>query len=269
MAKRYVLQLMDHVTRGLVQGAGGVCMVVVQGGFDQVALTDRDGASVANPTVLTQGQIEFYTADSVLQVDLYGMAPGGEAFSLLALDPSGPNEIFIDTNQAMGVLRIPFSDTDSTDAVEQDTGFDIPINMQILSAGMGIYVNDVDATEGMDVGILSGESGGDANGFMEVILVDTAGFVAAEIGFQVGANATFMDLTGGDNEFTLGALMCAALSRVAVSEGSNVDTDEGFYLTVPFIGDGTAESVSYTTTTGSDTGNGLILLPYMKAPAVA
>ena len=116
--------------------------------------------------------------------------------------------------------------------------------------------------------LLAGEAGGDENGFLDTILTDTAGFVAGEIGYNTNSSAFYVDLTGGDAEYTLGVLVLATDSKGALGEGSNSDTDEGFYLTAPFIGDGTAESITYTTTTGTNTADGLIVLPYMKAPGV-
>ena len=270
MSKGYRIQLEDHVTQAVIETAGGVCYVAAAGASSKVAISATlTGAQATsnNPVALTNGLIEFYTANSVNSVDLYIMAPGGQFVVAKGIEPSGPNELFVDTNQKNQVAVIPFDIADTTAATETDTGFDLPQNAAVMPVGLGVHTVTVDATEDIDVGILASESGGDADGFMDAVSVATAGMVAAEVGFNVGSNAVYMDLTGGDAEFTFGVFMCAAATKVALAEGVDTNADEGFSLLIPYIGDGTAESISYTLSAGSDTAVGFIVLPY-QLPAV-
>jgi len=262
--KHVKVQLKDHVTGQAIITAGGVCGVHVAGSGDKVALLDSTGASASNPSTLTRGLIEFYVANTVTSVDLHIMTPGGQFLSVFAMDPgASPNEVSVDTGRRDQVAYIPFSHADSTAATEQDTGFDLPTDCMVSPDGLGLYINTVDATETIDVGILSTEANGDANGFIAVGSVATAGAVQAEVGFTVGTNSVVIDLTGGDAEFTYGALMCAAASIDAKAEGTDVDTEaNGIALLKRYRCDGTAVSISYTTTAGSDTCDGFIVVPY-------
>lgn len=270
--KWWKIQLKDHVTGNLITTAGGNVQVVSQGTFDKVALKDSAGASASNPASITNGLIEFYTATTILAVDLYIRCPGGEFVVAKNIKPSGPNEISVDTNQQHQVMRIPFSHADITANTETDTGFDIPENAQVLPLGMGVFVNNVETglAATMDVGILSTEAGGDADGFMDGILigsVTTTDFKKATAGFTIGSVAVHVDLTGGTQEFTLGALLVGSGTKVAsLVEGNNTGGDAGFYLLEPYKSDGTAVSVSVTIGTALTTADGLIVLPYIKAP---
>ncbi len=264
--KRFNIQLHDHVTRGVIQTSGGVCGAYVAGASAKIAIATSDGGTLAtsnNPKALTNGLIEFWTADTVLSVDLYGMAPGGQFFVAKGIAASGPNEIYIDSNARHQAMIIPFDIDDTTATTETDTGFDLPENAVVLPEGVGVRVTTLDAGMDIDVGILASEANGDANGFMDTILLTTAGMVMAEVGFDVGSSAVFMDLTGGDAEFTYGALLLGAGTKVSAAEGSDSNTDEGFFLVTTYVGDGTAESISYTLSSSTDTGVGFIVLPYM------
>ena len=234
--KQYRIQLADHNTGENIIDAGGVCYVAQAGLPTKAALLDSTGASISNPVALTNGKLDFYVADTVLTVDLYLQAPSGHFVTVSGVKPSGPNEIRIDKNQRINTWKIPFDIADTTAAVETDTGFDIPANAMVLGVGVGVLVDTVDATETIDVGILSGEAGGDANGFMATLDVAAAVFAKATLA------------SAGQ---TLGALLTADES------GAGVLVPEGF------VGDGTAESVSYTLTAGTDTAAGFIEFPVM------
>ena len=269
MANRqhYSIQLVDQDGKVIVP-AGGVCYVALAGDTAVETLTDKDGTSISNPVALTRGNIDFHVDADTVDVDLYIMAPGGQFVVRKDVKMSGPNEIVVDTNNPYQLARIPFSAGDLTAATETDTGFDLPDDAMVLPDGMGIHVIVVDATEDIDVGLLSSEAGGDADGFMDAVSLAALGPIFAEVGFTVGASAAYMDLTGGDVEFTYGVFMAGAGTKAAIAEGSNADTDEGFHLLTPYRIDGTAVSVVVTVSAGSDTGDGFILIPYVLAPTV-
>ena len=236
--KNYKIQLADHRTGKIIQDAGGAVYVAVNGANTKETLTDKDGASLTNPVALTNGQIDFWVGDSVNYVDLYIQGPNGHFVVLEDVGPSGPNEIYIDQGQKVGTMVIPFDIADTTAAVETDTGFDLPLNAVVQGDGAGVLVTDLDATETVDVGLLSSETGGDANGFLVALSVAAAGFIAG----SVAATAT------------LGAML---VNTFATTPQVNVPGRH--------VGDGVAESICYTASAGSDTVTGKIVLPYLLA----
>lgn len=222
--KRFTFQLSEMgggFPRGaLIKASGGTCMVVANGGATKVALLDKDGATLSNPVTLSQGGAEFYTANTVESVDLYIMAPGGQFVTKTAV--KGSIDIEVDTTIRNQVALIPFSATDQTaDNTETDTGFDEPANAMFTGIGTGIRVLAIDATETVDVGTDSGDSG-DADGFVTAASVATAGLVADS-----------------------GALVISTADYI------------------PHVSGG--KSITYTLSSGADTAEGLILLPYYLA----
>ena len=251
MSKHYRIQLHDHRTGAIIQATGGTCYVTKDGSPDKESLTNKAGASASNPSALTSGMIEFWTADTVAQVDLYVMAPGGQFVTLKGVVPSGPNEIFLDAGIRDQVAVIPFSHADQAgDNTETDSGFDLPTDALVGPDGVGIYVQDLDAGETLDAGLLASESGGDANGFIAAISVATAVAVAAQ--------AT---ITGGGSEDYFSAQLLGAL-LADFTAGANAATDVGTNNPKRHRGDGTAKSISWTLSAGADTAAGFILLPY-------
>lgn len=234
--KNYSIQLEDEVVGRSIIKAGGACYVAQNGLPTKEALFDSSGATLANPVTITNGHIDFWVADATLLVDLYVQGPDGHFVVVKDIAPSGPTSIFIPTQDKLGVMVIPFDIADTAAAVETDTGFDLPLDAQVIGDGAGVLVSTADATETIDVGILSGEAGGDANGFFALLDVAIAGMIAA-------AGAIY------------GTLL---LTTFATTPTVNVAGRH--------TGDGTAESISYTLTASTDTAAGFIVLPYQLAP---
>lgn len=220
--REYRVQLKDAFTGLSIIDAGGVVHVAKAGSPDKETLYDKDAQALSNPITPTRGFINFFTLDTVDSVDLYIQAPGGQFVVYEGMTPGGPNEIAIDTSQKTWLMKIPYSVADQAgDATETDTGFNVPDPSFLLNRlhGAGLYVTAIDATETIDVGILSSESGGDANGLIAASSVGTAGLVIGTDGALFSTNA-------------------------------------------PHKSDAvTGKSISYTLTTGADTGKGFILLP--------
>lgn len=257
--KRFNIQLHDHVTRGVIQDSGGVVYVAAAGGTAKIAVaTSANGTAATsnNPVSLTNGLIEFWTADTVMSVDLYVMCPSGQFLVAKSIVASGPNELFVDTNARDQVAVIPFDIADTTATTETDTGFDLTANMAVQPDGLGVKVDTVDTSRTIDVGMLASESSGDANGLIDGVSVATSGVVPATVGYSADTATTWVDLASGDQEFTYGVLIAKG-----TEEGSNSDTDEGFYLLQPYVPPGT-RSVSYTLSSSADTAAGFIYLPY-------
>ena len=202
--KRYTIQLNETgggFPRGkLITASGGVCFVAANGGATKVSLQDKDGATLANPVSLTQGGCEFHTANSVASVDLYIMTPGGQFVVKTGVQP-GHEDVEVDVTVRNQVALIPFSATDQTgDATETDSGFDEPANAMFTGIGTGIRVITVDATETVDAGTDSTDSG-DADGFVTAASVATAG-VVADNGALVISTADYIPHVSGGKSIT-------------------------------------------------------------------
>lgn len=215
--------------------------------------SDDKGTAVSNavrsPRTFTNGWVRFWTAPSVTSVDLSLITSKGEAYFF---EDVGYSVHRLDVNPFVRdhVLVVPFG---ASDNAETDTGIDLPANLLIKDALL--KVTTVDATETLDVGILSSESGGDADGLLMVMDVANLGFVNPFPVVTNGANIDYNVHTSGR-----GALLkqgIAGADAVATCGG----VQPRFYRT-----DGTAKSITYTGSTGSDTAAGYIVLAYTRLP---
>ena len=232
----YALGTGATVIGEIITAAGGVVYVAQAGDAQKRAITDKGGVALTNPRALTAGGVEFYVADSVVSADLYIMAPGGQFIVKKGIKP-GSHDFAVDISQRHQVAEIPFAIADTAAATETDTGFNMPLHSAVLPNPM-VRVLTVDATETIDVGLLSSETAGDANGFLALADVATAGLVKGTL------------ISTGQ---TIGALLSA-------DEGAGVLLPEAHVVT------GTnAVSVTYTLTAGTDTAEGFIVLPYVLA----
>lgn len=191
--REYRIQMKDAATGQAIITAGGACHVSTAGSPDKATLYDSSGAALANPITPTRGFLNFFTLDSVASVDLYVQAPGGQFEVRTSVVASGPNEILVDTSTKQQMYKIPFSITDSVAATEKDTGFDLPATCLVLDRlnGAGIYVTAIDATETIDVGTLTGETGADPNGLNAAASVGTLGALVATNGALHSSNAPY------------------------------------------------------------------------------
>ena len=127
-------------------------------------------------------------------------------------------------------MTIPFIKKTS----EFDSTYDLPAGAAVLNAI--VEVTTAVASSTIDVGILSTEAGGDADGFLDGVSCATAGKIAP-ITYDASAAA----------DLTLGELISSDLTEDAAAG----------YAAIPklWIGDGTATSVSYTTSDHDVAGN--------------
>lgn len=234
--REYRIQLKDLFTGKTIITAGGKVYVAITGDAAKQTLYDKDGAALSNPVTPTRGFINFFVADTVEKVDLYGLAPGGEFFVRKEIVPSGDNELLVDTNNRYQSFVIPFAIADTSAATETSTGFVIPSKAAMLPTPF-VDVLTADATEDIDVGTLSSDSG-DADGFIDSVSVGTAGIAKATL------------LASGD---TMGALLSVLDSANAGDDAPEAD--------VSMVG----KTITYTLSTGSDTAEGFIHLPYYLA----
>lgn len=223
----------------LISAAGGMVMVVAAGGAAKVDLFDMNGTAIANPVAFTNGYVEFQFDADTDSVDLYGVSPTGHSFVAKSVEPAGPNEINIDTSAAHTVLVVPFSAADQTaDNTETDTGMDLPANAAVLPNPL-LRVLTADANETINVGLLSTDVGGDADGFLVAASVATAGVVKGTVAAAGNTMGALFEVQDSANAGDI-----APEAHVIVS---------------------TARSVTYTLSAGSDTAAGLILLPLILA----
>ena len=121
-------------------------------------------------------------------------------------------------------------------AGEIDTGYDFVKGDVILHTYVNVSVAEATGTtKTVDVGILSSESGGDADGFLD-------GVVTSAIG-TVGPSATATD--GTNQNYFAAAPKLGALMRVGDLGGDAAGTAAAM-IPIPWICDGTAKSLTYT-----------------------
>lgn len=239
MYKQVDIQLMDQFTRKAINASGGVAQVLLRNSGDKQAIYEFAEphtaiAASANPIALSNGRIQFAVLSTVLFVDIAILCPGGQFVFAEDVAPGEYTELFVDTQRKLHTYKIGFSHADSTAAAEQTTGFDLPYGV-CVQPNPRIFVVDVDATETLDVGIDSGGTAGDANGFLDTVSVATAGIVKGTL------------LASGD---TMGALL-----SVLDSANAGDDAPEQY----PIVS-ANEQTITYTTTAGSDTCSGYILL---------
>lgn len=130
---------------------------------------------------------------------------------------------------------------------ETDTGVDLPDKAVVLAVWLEVTTADAGIT--IDVGTLSTEGGGDADGFIDGASVAATGLVIPDVTVTAGANENYFSAC------TIGALL------VDFTAGSDTAGDVGtlnkkFYAT----DSQTAKSISYTCSTGADTAAGKIYI---------
>lgn len=250
--KEYQIQLIDLSTGLALNHAGSVRVTAIGTPTKVTTYGFTTEAADSSTITFSNGLIKFKTADTVNSVDIYGVTEKGYPIVLKGAKPGGNTSHKLDVNNRLQTLIIPFDivDSDIADATEFDTGFDLATNQAVLSPGVGVYVETLDSTETIEVGILSSESGGDADGFIDALSLTTAAYVAADVTVTTGSNTKFFAAAP-----TKGVLLAD------FQAGTDVDQDEGMWHEKPYVCNGTAKSISLTLTTGTDTGAGYIILP--------
>jgi hypothetical protein len=118
---------------------------------------------------------------------------------------------------------------------EQDSKFDLPARAVLYDVLVDVKTPEVTgATKTLDVGLLSTQSGGNAQGLVAALSVTAAGVQRPGATVTTGTNETYFSAT------TRGALLAAFRA------GTNVDGDSGLYLEKPHVaGAVTAKRVSF------------------------
>jgi len=211
------------------------------------ALTETAGIAVLT---FTNGFIRFWTASTVTAIDVAGITADGRTFNLNSVTPS-QHMIPVNPLNSRQLLVIPFG---ASDNAETDTGIDIPANCIISPLDVKLRVTTIDATETIDFGILSSEANGDADGFVTLASVGTSGFVEL-----------LPQITNGTNIDYVGPKYVGALLATSIAGADAVATCGGFTFK-NYRTDGTAKSITYTGSAGSDTAAGYLYLSFQKMP---
>lgn len=203
--------------------------------------SDDDRTALTNPISRSQfgtdEGIKFYSGST--SHDLVIAHSDGSVARYASVGTSRKS-LYLNRDGVAKHLIIPFSASTS----ETDTGIDLPYGVRVED--VQVEVVTVDATEDMDVGLLSSEPAGDADGFINGVSVANAGYIANEA-YTVGSNDTYLSAS------TNGALMGSFLA------GADTATDTGtFYKPGHVVTGSNAVSVTYTGSAGTDTAAGYI-----------
>lgn len=244
---------------GLMPGIdddSGKIMILTEDTPDSPALySDQNGTAISETAgigvlTFTNGQVRFYTENTVTAVDICGITSDGRTFALNSVTPS-QQMIPINPLNSAQLLVVPFG---ASNNAETDTGFDLPSNCLITADDVKLRVTTTDATETMDFGILSSEANGDANGFITAASVANSGFVEL-----------LPQITGGANIDYVSTCYVGDLLATSITGADAVATVGGFTPKV-YRTDGTAKSLTYTGSAGSDTAAGYVYLSFRKLP---
>lgn len=122
----------------------------------------------------------------------------------------------------------------------QDTGFDLPTRGIVLDVFVRVTTAEATgATKTLDVGLLAGESGGDADGFLDGVSVASTGVVRGNFVATTGSNNTYL---GAASTHTIGVL----LTRLLIAGEDTAAGGDGVGVLGSHILNGTARSVVYT-----------------------
>lgn len=170
------LQLQDLEGR-IVGIAGGQVMACATNSPNQVAIYDANGAQI-NATAATRvaqalnrGNILIRTADSVENFDLHIMTPTGHWVDVYNVRAGDRKELQYSTRDRMSLIYLPVGEVTAngfTAGTEFDTGFDLMTGMVVLP-DTGWETTTLEAARTIEIGLLSSESGGDADGFIDAM----------------------------------------------------------------------------------------------------
>lgn len=258
----YQIKLYDLSTGRAINHSGKAIVMAANSPAKQ-AIFDASGAAASNPVTIANGQATFYTAETVLSVDVSIYTGYGYATFVKGLKPGVPQNVFIDLNQLRQTLVVPFSTADASATVEYDTGIELVVGNLILPEGLGAKVTTAQSAKTVDLGLDGASAEDDPNGLLAALSLATAGTVLGTVGYAVGTNSILVDVTGGTREFTYGELMCAAGTKVAAkADGTDsATTKNGFYLIEPYVVVAASANITYTLSSATTAAAGYFVIP--------
>lgn len=234
----YSLQIQDFA-RGLpLATAGGSAIICQPGTARKATLFNADtGAALANPISMTRGNLRFATDIALATVDIYGFAPDGGFFVMRGARPGGDAEIPYSIDAVNHVAVIPLAAQDFTAASEGSTGLQFPAGA-VLSPFAALRVTVAEGSRTIEVGLLSSESGGDADGLLDAVSLATAGTIVPAV----------------SGTPTLGALL---VQNFATTPAVNVPDTHS-------IAAAAARTISATFSASSATAQAFAVFPYIR-----
>jgi len=191
------------------------------------------------------GEVNF--ADGTTDVDIAshdgtnGLKLGGTLVTASAAEINAAADLSAQ-GALLKVKKLSISSTPT--GAEQDTGFDLPAKSVVLDVYVDVTTQEATgATKTLDVGLLSGESGGDADGFLDGVSVAATGLVKGAFAQTTGSNNNYV---GAAATHTRGALLTELL--IAGEDVSN--GGDGIAVAGKHANNGTAVSVTYTAGSG-------------------
>ena len=218
-----------------------------------------DGGSMA---VQSGGAIDIESGGS-LKFAGTALTPTAAEVNILHGATVTTDEINLLDLSAVGALvKIKKIHVTASDGTEQDSTFDLPAHAIVLDAFVNVTTAEsTGTTKTLDVGLLSSESGGDADGFLDGVSTAATGLVrgALSITKTVGTNETYISAVAN----TFGAL----LQEVVYELGTDTAGDTGFCTVTgkKHLSDSvTAKSVSYTAGSAQTEFVGDIFIVYIE-----
>lgn len=223
----------DTYNSNVYMKQGGAEVVVGSGGDITVnsggEVTLNDGAAL---TVKSGGGIVIQSGGSI------------------TVDEGGTFSVGANLVSLVGIAKIRKIACTGADT-ETDTEWDLPAKAVVLD--VFIDVTTTDATETVSIGLLSSESGGDADGFAVGLSLATAGIKRGGVTVTTGSTEKYVASS------TRGVLLAN------VNAGSDSAGDVGHYIETPFLSDSvTAKSVTHTSSSGTDTGKFDLYIVYIE-----
>jgi hypothetical protein len=157
---------------------------------------------------------------------------------LYGVDASDPAAIRVGAmaEPAFGIVKAAKVAIGAVSTGEKDTGFDLPTKGIVLDVFVDVTTLEATATtKTIDVGLLSSESGGDADGFLDGASTAAAAVVRGSITVTDGSNQNFIAAAP-----TLGALLRSGVL------GTDAAGESAALIKTPHVLNGTAKSLTYT-----------------------
>jgi len=231
------IQVYDDLTKEAVITTGGTLFVAATGALRKATLVnpDNDYAPLANPITATRGKFRFAIANTGLglpAVDIFGMAPGGEAFRARNIRPGERMDIFVDTSNVIQQLIVPFSILDTVANTETDTGFDFPVGTTILP-WPSVDVRTLESGRTINAGLLSTESGGAAGGFLTGVSLAAAGQIKTTFQSTITTGTLLRETATGAAAVVGGVHVISTAVSLSYTLSSSTASAAG-YLKIPY-----------------------------------
>ncbi len=245
--QRYWLTVKDPRTGEAINS--GVYVLIYDAGTKTLATLYSNNARTSKTNPITRAQfavddqIEFYAAATT--VDVFIADDKGNTSFVAGIAPT-QHTLFLNRDGVEKCMFAPF--LFNVGGTEVDTGLDFPLDVMITDAIVEVVT--LDAGETIDVGILSTETNGDANGILAALSIAAAGFIRPYV------------ITETTTEDYISAPYFGSLMGVGTA-GTSTANDNGTAGGPGHIVSGSnGRSLTYTPST-SDTGAGYIYV-YFK-----